>query len=84
MRAHFPAIISVQETKSWDVTSLELPGYVLLRQQVWVRNVVGFLNSSAQIGDHGSLIRDVQPFSSGPPWWRQCVCSRLKQKFGDV
>ena len=40
-RAHCHSIISVQETTSWDVPSLELSGYVL-RQQVWVRNVVGF------------------------------------------
>ena len=27
-----------------------------------------FLNSFAQLRDHGSFKRDVQQFSSGPPW----------------
>ena len=30
---HTPAILSIQETKSWDVPNLELPGYVCYGSQ---------------------------------------------------
>ena len=61
-------VISVQETKSRDVPNLELLGYVCYGGKFWVRNVVGCQISFAQLGDHGSLKRDVQQFSPEPLW----------------
>ena len=62
---HSPTILSIQETKSWD-----MPNWNCLDMCVTVANQGSqrcwFLNSLAQLRDHGSLKRDVQQFSSEP------------------
>ena len=40
-RTHTPAILSIQETKSWDVPNLDLSGYVCYGSKSWFRNIVG-------------------------------------------
>ena len=69
MRARVPVLFSIQETRSWDVPNLELPGYVC----VMVTNLGSprcwFRNSYATLRARASSKRDVQRFSLEPLWW---------------
>ena len=69
-RKRTPTILSVQETKSWDVPNLELQGFIRVsRSQTWVcNNVVGFWTF------HTQEIMEV---------WREMYSNSFRNNYGD-
>ena len=55
MHARAPAVVSIQETKSWDVPNLTLPGYVCYGSEF---GLAALLVSFAKLWDHGDSLRD--------------------------
>ena len=57
-----PAILSVQETKSWDIPNWELEGFVCYGDKL------GYATLLVSEKVLHKLRRDVQQFSSEQPW----------------
>ena len=78
MHARVPVIFSIQETKSWDVRNLKLPGYMWYGSKFGARHV-GFESVL-----HNYEIVEVRREMYNSSLWNHCGdrrwCSRLKVK----
>ena len=66
-RTHDPVIMSIQETRSWDVSNLDLPRYVCYGSKVGLTTLL-VSKQLPKIKRSWRHEEDVQPFSSTKPW----------------
>ena len=63
VRAHVLLILALQETRSWDVQNLSLPGFVSCGNKFGLTTLVVSDRYCKKSRDHGDLRRVVQPCS---------------------